>query len=345
MILVKMGYVVEREFATQLEHDQHRRLDTVAREISKALSFDPHGPRSAQLAEQLEVLQAALSDLVHERSAAFIHWLEQASAIRHPLTLEQASNALDAYFSGAPPFKEPKVRKDIPDSFVFQKVLELSEAHGPQLGIVVADERLARAVRDAGIPVWSSLREFLTSPVVQPLVAEQVIANNQPAVDNHVLALAQQATGTIAKALEQALLSDEEVIQYGDHLPGESGEIYLSGIDTPHEVHIADIEYIGGMVFLANIVARVELIYQFPLATHDALALNAPTFSVSPLNEHYLEVETTDEFSVSACLELEFPAWQTTPNGIHELRAQLANPEIGVTDLKDFEIVHPHADA
>ena len=177
------------------------------------------------------------------------------------------------------------------------------------------------------------------------LVAEQVIANKQPAVDNHVLALAEQASATIAKALEEALLSDEEVIQYGDHLPGESGEIYLSGIGTPHEVHIGDIEYIGGMVFLANIVARVELMYQFPLATHDALALNPPKFSVSPLNDHYLEVETTDEFSVAACLELEFPAWQTTPHDIHELKAQLTSPEIGVTDLQGFEIVHPHADA
>ena len=342
-VTLHVPFVVEREFATQLEHDQRRRLDTAVREISKALAFDPHGPHSAHLAEQLEVLQAALSGLVHERAAAFIHWLEDASAVRHPLTLEQASNALDAYFSGAPPLKEPKVRKDIPDSFVFQKLLELHQTHGSQLRVVVADKSLAHAVRDAGIPVWATLREFLTSADVQSLVAEQVIATNQPAVDNHVLALAEESTEIIAKALEEALLSDEETIQYGN-FPGDSGEIYLSGIDIPHEVYIGDIEYIGGTVFLANIAARVELMYQYHLATHDALALDAPKFSVSPLNDHYLEVETTDEFSLSACLEIEFPTWQTTPHDILELKAQLTSPEIGVTDLNDFEIIDDHAD-
>ena len=343
-VTLHVPFVVEREFATQLEHDQRRRLDTAFRAISKALAFDPHGPHSAHLAEQFEVLQAALSGLVHERAAAFIHWLEDACAVRHPLTLEQASNALDAYFSGAPPLKEPKVRKDIPDSFVFQKLLELHQTHGSQLRVVVADQSLADAVRDAGIPVWATLREFLTSPDVQSLVAEQVIATNQPAVDNHVLALAEKSTEIIAKALEQALLSDEATIQYGNHFPGESGQIYLSGIAIPHDVHIGDVEYIGGTVFLANIAASVELMYEYPLPTHDALALDATKFSVSPLNDHYLQVETTDEFDFCACLEIEFPTWQTTPHDIHELKAQLASPELGVTNLDDFQIIDTHTD-
>ena len=344
-VTLHVPFVVEREFATQLEHGQRQRLHKAVGEISKALAFDPHGPHSAHLAELFEVLQATLSSLVHERAAAFIHWLEDANAVRHPLTLEQASNALDAYFSGAPPLKEPKVRKDIPDSFVFQKLLELHQTHGSQLHVVVADKSLADAVRDADIPAWATLRDFLTSPDVQSLVAEQVIATNQPAVDNHVLALAEESTELIAKALEEALLSDEATIQYGNHFPGDSGEIYLSGIAMPHEVHIGDVEYIGGTVFLANITANVELMYQYPLPTHDALALDATKFSVSSLNDHYLEVETTDDFSFSACLQIEFPTWQTTPHDIRELKAKLASPEIGVTDLHDFQIIDAHTDA
>ena len=343
--VLHVPHVVEREFATHLEHVQRRRLDIAVREISKALSFGPHGPHAMQLAEQLEILRSALSGLVHERSAAFIHWLDQACAVRHPLTLEEASLALDAYFSGAPPLKEPKVRKDIPDSFIFQKILELSKAHAPQFGVVAEDKGLAEAVSKAGIPVWASLRECLTSPIVRPLVADQIIANDQPAVEAHVLALTQQATKTIAKALEEALSSDEEVIQYGDRLPGESGEIYLSGIDTPHEVQIAEIEYIGGAVFLASLVAHVELMYQYALPTHDALRLDPRKFSLSPLNDHYLEVEATDEFRFSACLEIEFPAWQTTPHDLEELKAQLTNPDIGVSDLQDVELVHTDTDA
>ena len=114
-IILHVPFVVEREFTTQLEHDQREKLQSAIKQVSRALSFEPHGPHSEKLAGQLRSLKSAFSELVQERAEAFINWLAEAGAVRHPLTLEQALEAMEAYFTGAPPLKQPKVRKDIPD--------------------------------------------------------------------------------------------------------------------------------------------------------------------------------------------------------------------------------------
>ena len=338
-IILHVPFVVEREFTTQLEHDQRDKLTRAINLISRALNFEPHGPHSAKLAGQLDGFKSALHDLVQERHEVFMNWLLEVHAIRHPLTLEQTSNAMEAYFAGAPPLKQPKVRNDIPDSFIFQQFLQLNEDYGSEFGVVVEDKALREASQNAGIRCWSSLRDFLTSTTAQPLVAEQIIIENKEEVCEHVLMLASQATDSIAKALEKALLAGGYATLVGDHLPGETGEIYLSGIDRPYKVDIEDIEYIGETVFLANIVAEVELMYQYPIYKYDVLDLDRRKGGISALNDHYFEAETTDAFQFSACLELEFSKWQSAPEKVEELKAQLVNPEIGVSELQDFQIL------
>lgn len=339
-ITLHVPYVVEREFTTQLELGQRKRLTRAIDLISRSLNFEPHGLHSTKLAEQLNGMETALGDLIEERGEVFKNWLFEAHAVRHPMTLEQASNAMEAYFIGAPPLTQPKVRKHIPDSFIFQQFLQLKETYGSKFGVVAEDKALLEASKEAGLLCWASLREFLTSTTAQPLVAEQIIIENKGEVCEHVLMLANQSTDSIAKALEGALLSDGYTNVVGDNLPGETGEIYLSGIDRPYKVDVDDIEYIGSTVFLANIVAEVELMYEYPIYKYDAIDLDRRKFGISALNDHYFEAETTDAFQFSACLELEFSKWQAAPEDVEELKAQLINPVIGVSELKDFQIVH-----
>ncbi len=338
-VAIHVPYVVEKEFTTFLEEEEADKLQGVISAISSTLRFDPNGPMSVQLKGLLDQLKTELPALVEERSKAFSRWLKQANAIQNSLTCEQSYNAMEAYFSGNPPFKKPKVRKDIPDSFIFQAALELHRKHGKDLAVIVQDGNLASAIQDAGIKCWSSLREFLSSPLVQPLVAEQVISSNQMVVCQHVQTLAENSLDFIANTLEKALLSDDQANQHSKQFPGETGDIHLSGIYTPHEIHIDDIEYLGGMIFLGKIVAKVELMYEFAIYKSDAFELNPEKFSLAGLNDHYFEAETTDEFQFTAQLEIEFPPLEATHMDVDELKSCLSDPEITVSDINDLEII------
>ena len=341
--VIHVPYVVEREFATELDRTQRQRITEAVRALSRALAFTPLGPRSTKLAEQLSALRSDLPDLVAERSGAFLNWLDSVSAVRHPLTQEQAVNAMDAYFSGRPPLTQPKSRKDIPDSFIFQKVIELHAAHGSDLGAVVADKALRSALEDVGIRCWPALRDFFTSQVGQSLVAEDTIRQHRDGVWHHILTLVQQRADKVRDSLEQALSSNDHSTLRGDHFPGDAGEIHVSGVDAPHQVDIDTIEYLGDTFFVVEITAFVELLYDFPISNFEAFELDDDRVSLGPLNDHYFEAETTDTFRFAATLELAFPEWETPPKDLAELLDLLKNPTIGVDDLRDFEIVDEHA--
>lgn len=338
-VAIHVPYVVEREFTTFLEKEQKDKLKGVISAISSVLRFDPNGPISVQLKGLLDQVETELPALVEERSKELCRWLKKANANKYPLTRELAYNAMEAYFSGTPPLKVPKARNDIPDSFIFQAVLELHREYGKDLAVIVKDGNLASSIQDAGIKCWSSLLEFLSSPLVQPLVAEQVISSNRKIVCQHVQTLAENSLAFIANTLEKALLSDEQANQHSNKFPGETGDIHLSGIYTPHEIHIDDIEYLGGMIFLGKIVAKVELMYEFPIYKSDAFELNPEKFSLSGLNDHYFEAETTDEFQLTARLEIEFPPLEATHMDADELKSCLADPEITVSDIYNLVII------
>ena len=124
-----------------------------------------------------------------------------------------------------------------------------------------------------------------------------------------------------------------------DSLPGESGEVYLSGINTPHSIEIDDVEYLGGTVFIATVHAQVELMYEFSIDIFDSLELDREKYFTSPLNEHYVYVERTDTFDFSGRLELEFTKSKIETASLSDLRALLNEPKFAVSELQDFEVI------
>ena len=337
-VVLHVPYVVEREHTSYLEQVQRKRIADASNNISKALDHVPLGTKSKDLKLTLEQLRCDLDDLVFERVSAFSQWLEEHKAIRHTITLEQLDGALEAYFKGYPPLKNPKTRGDIPDSFIFQQIISLQKCYGSDLEVVVADGALRAACESIAIDCWSDLLKFITSPKVRDFFAEQKIMEHSSVVCEHVLQIAKVKSGEIAKYIEEELLSGNYSTIYGDNFPGESGEIYLSGISAPHRVDIEGMEYIGDRLFMAEVHAETELMYQFALPIMDAIELDPREYSTSFLNDHYSEVEVTHTFHFSGRLELEFGECNVAADALNDLLCSLKEPEIRIADLYDFAL-------
>ena len=260
----------------------------------------------------------------------------------HPITLEQSQRALEAYFNGDPPLKQPKARDDIPDSFIYQQIIDLKGTYQSQLEIVVEDVALRSACENAGISCWVDLHKFITSPAAQNFLAPTVIKENNAEISDFVHSMANESIDSISAALETTLLSSDYSTLSGDSIPGENKEIYLSGINRPYAVEVIDIEYLGDTVFLANVQAQVELQYQFPMYKTDLLDLldlDVGKYHFSPLNDHYFEVETTDIFRFSGRIELDFPEAIVASTSADEMETVLQNPVISASDLESFELI------
>ena len=239
-VTLHVPYVVEREITSTIEKDQNDRLSSAISNITKAVQYKPRGEKSKKLVLILEKLTEDLEELVSERVKAWRLWMDQHGVVRHAITLEQSNKALEAYFNGDPPLKQRKSRKDIPDSFIFQQIADLEKCYGNELVVVVEDGALRSAREGVSITCWKDLLEFFTSPSVQEFFSEKIIRENDADICRYIAGVARARSDDIAERLEQRLLSDEYRVLHGANFPGEDGEIYLTGINVPHNVDVEE---------------------------------------------------------------------------------------------------------
>ena len=206
--------------------------------------------------------------------------------------------------------------------------------------MVVEDGALRGACESVSIICWKDLLEFFRSPSVQEFFSEKMIRDNDTEICEYVLGVAVARSGDIAASLEQRLLSDEYRALHGANFPGEDGEIYLTGINAPHSIDVEEMEYIGKRIFIAQIRAEVELMYEFSLPIFDAIELDREKYSTSPLNDHYSEVETEDVFCFFARLVLEFAENVCSVGTLQELKNSLQEPTMQVDELQEFELMN-----
>jgi hypothetical protein len=84
-----------------------------------------------------------------------------------------AQRAMEAYFTGQPPFKEPKARKDIPDAFLFQAAQTIGRTVD-KLYVISEDGAFGEAMATLeNVILLKSLNVFVELPEVQAMLAQQ----------------------------------------------------------------------------------------------------------------------------------------------------------------------------
>jgi hypothetical protein len=84
---------------------------------------------------------------------------------------------IEAYFAGAPPFREVKRREDFPDAFVYAALADLASRSAVPVAFVSADERLADACRRGlpGVSVYKSLDDLIARADLAAALREHVL--------------------------------------------------------------------------------------------------------------------------------------------------------------------------
>ena len=97
----------------------------------------------------------------------FDEWIRLTRVIEYPIAPDHVFRVTDNYFQGAPPFKGVKNREDIPDSFIWQTVVDIVKVHNP-LHLIVHDGALfAAAEKYTGLIAHKTLDEFIELPECQ----------------------------------------------------------------------------------------------------------------------------------------------------------------------------------
>ncbi|MBW2740174.1 MAG: DUF4935 domain-containing protein [Deltaproteobacteria bacterium] len=337
-IRLHVPYFVEGEFVSFLENKQEERIDRAIKHLEAASKYKNTGPATINILELLENVKSTKKEIIIERSRSFIDWLSEINAERYPLNEQETQKALDAYFYGKLPLKEPKVRKDIPDSFIFQTILSLKEEYKVDLYAVIHDNSLREACEKSGLKCFDDLSKFIELNFIQELLKQKLIDDNKVRVFKYIIELTNSKDESILDAVESLLLSDEYRIISGGNVPGESDEIYVSGADRPHSIEYEEVEYFGGSLFIVYFWSLVELTYEFPAFHYDTYDLDRDKYYIGYIDKNFMQIETTDEFRFTGRVELDFDVELADIHDIDELMRKLKVPEVTVSELEEFEI-------
>lgn len=166
-------YIVLREFQTQqvdlYQKEMHAALKGVSSVQGRRLSANA----TTRLGDIKAALEAVLPTVNDDAANGIVKWAEEIGAILYSLDFDDAKRAMEAYFTGQLPLKEPKIRKDIPDSFLFQSALTILGTT-KELYVISEDGAFSEAAATVeGVQVLKSLNEFIELPEVQIVLQKQ----------------------------------------------------------------------------------------------------------------------------------------------------------------------------
>lgn len=337
-ISLHIPYFVEREFKSSLEIDQRKRINTAISALSTSCDFKPRGVATDKLTSTLDELRECCDDLVYERGNAFIEWARETKAHRYKLSEKETGLALDAYFLGTAPFKEAKIRNDIPDAFIYQSLLSIHQEH--TLNVIVEDKKLLDACNGAKMPCFNSINSFINNTEINALLIGNINENILDAIHTYIGDYLASNKELLLSKIELLLLSDEYRTITGDGVPGEAGEMYVSSVYPPSDVFIHDdIEYYGDSIFTVGFDSVATLEYEYAVERSEIFNLDRERVYIEELNDHYYNVSLSSDFTFNGRIELQFNIALDEVTTVHELIESISNVDIKIENLDDFSIL------
>ena len=301
---------VRGEFISQqqtfLEEEIHR-IAASAKSIQRRSTNEKLMDFSEQISEAANKILPKAKAIANEE---FMKWAKRCRAVMNNLRPDHASRVIAGYFAGRPPFSSAKSRSDIPDSFIWQTLVDVAYRKD-RVYFVANDGALLKSARAIGnVVVHSSLEAFVESAEFQRAIEElttEVAARNvsraRRVIPRNLRALEEMVEHEIEDALLDRQVHDRRVPS-DDH----KGKVVMVGSAENVRFDFAKIEHYGGSELGVPFTADVEceLNYAVYKLHYDVLRKKRREhISIQDLNDHYYDAGETYLLKVAGVLSVE----------------------------------------
>lgn len=299
--------LVLRETATRRAQEYKEGIKKVV-QTSRAVAWMNDHLRST-LQDAVDVLQEDEHSTEFYIANGLQEWVGNSKATVVEIDPADTTQAWDAYFSGGPPFDQPKNRDHIPDSFILAALARLMAAEKGKWHAVCGDKLLRTASEKLGAVAHESIGDFVVHDEVKSavrahaktLTSEQQVAN----WTTEVKALLADSQKVIQKAIQDALLRDligKDV--HDSRFPSDDCTASVSGIGTVSvELDVDSLEDLG----------------------QDAAMMPA-SIHVDPLNADVF-IDKHEYYGASAEEQADYPVWDGNWND-WVVAAEVSRPAI-----------------
>jgi len=339
IVQLHLPYIVEKEFQTQ-QIDLHKKdIETAISAISSMLRKNLTQEQSTKIEAIKTELNTLKPNILNGVESDFQNWVASVGARRHPITEGLALAAMDSYFSGNPPLKQPKIRDDIPDAFIFQTIQALAAEDIP-LFVIVEDGKIALASETLpNVTVHRSLSNFIESPAIQTDILHLAVFDNFTVVANEVEKYEKEA-GVLSDYVRYH--GGDEILWKkirSDSIPGDNNEATISTYSDPENVQFYFVlfHYFGSGEFGLPFSFRTTVYADYYIYKPDYYCLDEKRFPhVFEHNEHYFRAEAEFEVDVSGLMKLTI-----TPEALSNMSAESLESglDFGIDSTYQIDIV------
>jgi len=299
LVRLHIPYIVEREFQTQQREKYNNDLlkaGSALRSLSKKKLPANSG---SQIQNIKTTLNAISEEILNSAEQYIIDWSKEVHAIRHPLCVDQAQEALEAYFQGLPPLNQPKEREDIPDSFLI-RAIEKIHAKNNNLIVISGDKKVRKASSTInGISTYESLSSFIKSNEIQNEIKDLDLLDNLDEVKEAIVNYEGKST-----KINQTIKSSvgEKVMWQTIHnagVPDDNDEAIINSFGETEDIELNfdEMAFYGSGQLGIPFTLKMDVYANYYIFKSDYYCMNADEVpSVTDHNDHYFEAE--DEFDI-----------------------------------------------
>lgn len=285
--------VSRREFITQQEihfDDQIKKLKSAIGDFRKKI---PIADLVDGIEKEVALLQQSRGSLGHE----FDEWLKKLGANVHSVSDHHGASVVKKYFEGSPPFSQVKARKDFPDAFIWEAVVDISSVVGG-VNVVTGDGPLASGIGALeGIFVYKSLHDFVSSAALEVLLQQ---TENLGTIMTFLASDAKVTSEYIAEPIRERL-------RQSDNTPfSKECEATFLDVGELRELDIITraVEDYGEGLFVLPFSAKIECLIQYymPKSDYWGSEPEAKPSSAVDWNDHVFQVEDYYDLTVTGTI-------------------------------------------
>ncbi len=300
LLKLHIPYIIEREFQTQQRKNYSDDLNQVVTGLNGLTRKQLSPTIAARISSLKEELERDSEVILADSENQFTNWAEDIGANRYSLSLEQAQEAFEAYFQGKPPFKQPKIRDDIPDAFIVQAVKSLLQING-KLHFIVGDKKVGEAFEsNDSIIVYKKLDEFIETELVQNELKEVDMLENLEAIKQMIQDYELNEQGINEHIIKKVGDQLEGVDIYSDEAPAFDNKMTIYGWWEPDNVELdfSELTYYGNGYFGIPFMVKMKVSVTFYIYKSDYIGMSESS-KVFDWNDHYFQDETDIDIIVN----------------------------------------------
>lgn len=312
-IKMLLPYIVENEFKTQMIEAEVKEVARHNEAIENRIST-AEGKILKILKAQRKATANNYNKIVESVVSIADTYLKTFNVERLGLTLEQAERAFSSYFDGDLPFSSKKCRKDIPDSFIFESLIEYSR-NSPvtQMYLVVHDDGLRRALEQSEVEafhVFKTVDQLIKHEDFQHIFANEFVHKHMKAIKRTLNS--KKNKEKLAEFVEGQLYNVSFLGPFTTEVEGAENKeaigTSISSIENDSiEFDLEDITDYGGGEVVIPFSVEAEILADYYIYKPDFWGMIDPP-SYSEHNDHYVEVEDYFEVRLDGLLTLDIDA-------------------------------------